>query len=511
MLFQQILNGLTNGSLYALMAVGVTMVYKSLGMLNFAHGDIMMVGTFITLTFITKLGLPFYVSVPLGIVCAAGLGFLLERVILRKVKFSSFVNLLIATVGVSYVLRNASMVIWGTNPQLFPSMFPSELIEIGEFRITPQSIGIIIISLAIITGLHFFFTKVKIGKCMQLANSDPEGAAMMGVNVTYMRFLTFGISAALACIAGVMIAPLTYARVDMSATIGMKAFAAAILGGIGNLWGALLGGIILGQAAFFGIGAYTAALMNTRAGLQFIPCLLGSVVVTAFFGVVLAIPALKVKGSYLALLTMGFGEVVRIVMINWTPVTNGTAGVLGIQSPVIFGFAFDTLKKYYFLILVFVLLGLAYESIIIRTRTGRAFIAVREDNEAAELTGIDVTAYKIKAFVLSAIYCGIAGCLYAMMIKYVSPDTFVSNTSSVILWTAIVGGFGTVIGPVLGGIIMQVLPEALRFLGDWRLVVYGLILLVVILRFPGGLYPYIKRFVGSHSKKQPASAETKEG
>ena len=160
---------------------------------------------------------------------------------------------------------------------------------------------------------------------------------------------------------------------------------------------------------------------------------------------------------------------------------------------------------------VFVLLGLAYESIIIRTRTGRAFIAVREDNEAAELTGIDVTAYKIKAFVLSAVYCGIAGCLYAMMIKYVSPDTFVSNTSSVILWTAIVGGFGTVIGPVLGGIIMQVLPEALRFLGDWRLVVYGLILLVVILRFPGGLYPYIKRFVDSHSKKQPASAETKEG
>lgn len=138
------------------------------------------------------------------------------------------------------------MVIWGTSPQLFPSIFPETLIKIGEFRITPQSIGIILISLAIITGLHFFFTKVKIGKCMQLANSDPEGAAMMGVNVAYMRFLTFGISAALAAIAGVMIAPLTYARVDMSATIGMKAFAAAILGGIGNLWGALLGGVILG-------------------------------------------------------------------------------------------------------------------------------------------------------------------------------------------------------------------------------------------------------------------------
>lgn len=245
MLFQQVLNGLTNGSLYALMAVGVTMVYKSLGMLNFAHGDTMMIGTFITLAFV-QMNIPFYIAILLGISCAAVLGFLLERIILRKVKFSSFVNLLIATVGVSYVLRNTGMVIWGTSPQVFPSIFPETLIQIGNFNVTPQSIGIILSSLLIITGLHLFFTRVKVGKCMQLASSDPEGASMMGVNVAYMRFLTFGISAGLAAIAGIMIAPLTYARVDMSATIGMKAFAAAILGGIGNLWGALLGGVLLG-------------------------------------------------------------------------------------------------------------------------------------------------------------------------------------------------------------------------------------------------------------------------
>ncbi len=245
MLFQQVLNGLTNGSLYALMAVGVTMVYKSLGMLNFAHGDTMMIGTFITLTFV-DMGIPFYIAILLGIASAAVLGFLLERIILRRVRFSSFVNLLIATVSVSYVLRNTGMVIWGTSPRLFPSMFPEWLIRLGNFNVTPQSVGIILVSLAIITGLHLFFTRVKVGKCMQLASSDPEGAAMMGVNVSYMRFLTFGISAGLAAIAGIMIAPLTYARVDMSVTIGMKAFAAAILGGIGNLWGALLGGLILG-------------------------------------------------------------------------------------------------------------------------------------------------------------------------------------------------------------------------------------------------------------------------
>ena len=267
----------------------------------------------------------------------------------------------------------------------------------------------------------------------------------------------------------------------------------------------------LGQAAFVGIGAYTAALLNTRAGLQFIPCLVGAVALTALFGMVLAVPALKVKGSYLALLTMGFGEVVRIVMINWTPVTNGTAGILGIESLVFFGFAFDTLKKYYFLIMVFVILGILYQNIIRRTRTGRALIAIREDSEAAGLTGIHVTTYKIRAFVLSAIYCGVAGCLYAMMIKYVSPDTFTNNVSSVILWTAIVGGFGTVMGPVLGGIIMQVLPEALRFLGDWRLVVYGAILLVVILRFPGGLYPYIEKFFENRKARKEAAGAAGRG
>jgi branched-chain amino acid transport system permease protein len=246
MFFQQILNGLTNGSLYALMAVGVTMVYKSLGMLNFAHGDIMMVGTFFCLSFTIGLGLPMWLAVIIALTAASILGFSLERIILRKVKFTSFVNLLIATVGVSYVLRNSAMVIWGTNPQLFPTMFPEGVFTMGDFRITKQAVGIIIVSFVIIIGLHFFFTRVKVGKCMQLASSDPEGAQMMGINVSKMRFLTFGISAVLATVAGIMIAPLTYARVDMSATIGMKAFAAAILGGIGNLWGALLGGVLLG-------------------------------------------------------------------------------------------------------------------------------------------------------------------------------------------------------------------------------------------------------------------------
>ena len=258
MLFQFVLNGLTNGSLYALMAVGVTMVYKSLGMLNFSHGDIMMIGTFIVLTLI-KSGIPLLASIFIGVIATAAIGFLLERLILRRVEFSSFTNLLIATVGVSYILRNGAMVIFGTNPQRFPSLFSQVPITIAGFKVSPQSIGIILVSLALIVALHLFFTKVKVGKCMELASSNAQSAAMMGINVSHMRFLTFGISAGLACIAGALIAPLTYARPDMSATIGLKAFAAAILGGIGNLWGALLGGIILGVVEALGAGYISSA------------------------------------------------------------------------------------------------------------------------------------------------------------------------------------------------------------------------------------------------------------
>ena len=268
-----------------------------------------------------------------------------------------------------------------------------------------------------------------------------------------------------------------------------------ILGTGTNILTGYTGQLSLGQAAFFGIGAYTAALLNTVFHQQFVVCLLAAMLVSGIFGVVLAIPALKVKGSYLALLTQGFGEIVRIVMINWTDVTKGTAGILNIEWPRIFMISIDNLEKYYYMIVVFVVLVLLYQRQLITTRTGRAFIAIREDSEAAELTGIDVTTYKIRSFVLAAVLCGIAGTLYAMMIRYVSPDTFVNNTSSVILWTAIVGGFGTLAGPIIGGVVMQVLPEALRFCGNWRLVVYGIILLIVILRFPGGLYPYFEKLM----------------
>ena len=270
----------------------------------------------------------------------------------------------------------------------------------------------------------------------------------------------------------------------------------AIVGTGVNILTGYTGQLSLGQAAFYGSGAYTTALLNTKLGCPFFVVLPASVLVTAVFGVFLAIPALKVRGSYLALLTIGFGEIVRMVLVNWIDLTGGPAGVVGIKAPDLFGFKFDTLFKYYYLIAFFVFIGIMYQKWLMRSRTGRAFMAIRDDDKVAELTGINITTFKIRAFVLSAVYSAVAGVLYAMMIHYVSPDSFTSNDSNMFLWTAIMGGMGTTIGPVIGAIIMNILPEALRFLGDWRMVVYGVILLTVIIRYPGGITPYAKKLIG---------------
>lgn len=260
-----------------------------------------------------------------------------------------------------------------------------------------------------------------------------------------------------------------------------------------NILAGYTGQVSLGQAAFYGIGAYVSALLNVTFKMPFLITLPIAVVVTALFGAVLALPALRVKGSYLALLTIGFGEITRMVLVNWKDFTRGPAGVVGIKSPVIFGYEFDTLIKYFFLILFFVILGTIYQKILINSRAGRAFVAIKEDEKAAELTGINVTQYKVKAFVISAIYSAVAGSLYAHMINYISPDTFTAYDSSLILWIVIIGGLGSLMAPIYGAVVLSILPELLRGLGNFRMVIFGVTLVIVIMYYPGGLSLYIDK------------------
>lgn len=243
MFLQQILNGLTMGSIYALLAVGVTMIYKAMGMMNFAHGDMIMVSAFIALS-IYHLGVPLPAAILLTVIVAMVLGLALERFIYRRVRVG--MNLLIATVGVSFIMRNSGIVIWGAETQAFPTLFDNTPIQVNGFLIMPQNIYIILIALCFVVALQLFFYKTRTGKRMRIAASDREGAAMMGINVTQTRFLIFGISSAFAAVAGILLAPIFYVSTNMGSMVGLKAFSAAILGGFGNIVGGMVGGILLG-------------------------------------------------------------------------------------------------------------------------------------------------------------------------------------------------------------------------------------------------------------------------
>ena len=254
-----------------------------------------------------------------------------------------------------------------------------------------------------------------------------------------------------------------------------------------NLLTGYTGLVSLGQAGFFAIGAYTSALLMIHTELPFLVTVLMAAITSAFAGFLLGLPTLRLSGNYLTIVTLGFGEIVRMIIMNWRSVTNG---VLGIRSPrpVMFGmeFTFGNHGFYYMMLFLLLICSLACFAIV-RSKIGRALQAIKEDEIAAIMMGIRTTRYKILAFTLSAIITGIAGAFYASLMPHIDHDVFTFDVSVLIISVVIVGGMGTMRGMFLGAILLIWLPEASRFLMEYRFVVYGL-LLILMMRFrPQGL------------------------
>lgn len=250
-----------------------------------------------------------------------------------------------------------------------------------------------------------------------------------------------------------------------------------------NILTGYTGLVSLGQAGFYAIGAYTTTLCLTKLGLNFPVALLVGGMLSSLCGFLLGLPTLRLTGSYLSIVTLGFGEIVRTIIMNWDGVTNGTLGIRNIPKPNIFGVQL-TLSNHglYYLMIVLTLFTTLLCYLVIHSKVGRAFLSIKEDELAAKMMGIKTTRYKILAFVISAFITGIAGGFYATVIGYIDQNSFVFDTSILIISVVILGGMGTFRGMLLGAMILIASPEFLRFLMDWRFVVYGLIL-VVMMRF----------------------------
>jgi branched-chain amino acid transport system permease protein len=258
------------------------------------------------------------------------------------------------------------------------------------------------------------------------------------------------------------------------------------------------GQINFGQAAFYGLGAYTTAIA-TKAGLPWIATPFLSVIVVTAASLVLGLPTLRLRTYYLAMTTIGFGEIIRLIIVHWEPVTGGTSGLRAIPGISLFGFGPEGQIQHYYLLLAILAAAALVAARIRQSELGRAMIATKDSEIAAEQSGVDTTRTKLLAFMIGAVYAGVAGCLYASSIRFISPDSF-SGTQAILLMTMlIVGGMGSIAGCVIGALVLTLLPEALRFLGQWYLVLYGLGVIGVIVLAPGGLASLASRLKPSRA------------
>jgi branched-chain amino acid transport system permease protein len=255
-----------------------------------------------------------------------------------------------------------------------------------------------------------------------------------------------------------------------------------------NLLNGYVGLLAIGHAAFYGIGAYASAKLSISFGLPFLVTFLLSGIIAGAFGYLLGRPTLNLSGVYLALATLGFNVIVWLVLLNWMDFTNGPLGIMDIPPPNLFGYEIETRTDYYYLALAMVTVSLFTMHRLVSSRFGRALVAIREDELAAKASGIDTTKYKVQAFMISAFYAGLAGSFYAHFIKYISPDSFTHMESFTILAMLALGGGGNLVGPVVGTTILAVVPEMFRFLQEYRMFVYGGILVAVMLIRPTGLF-----------------------
>jgi branched-chain amino acid transport system permease protein len=263
---QQILNGLVLGSIYALIALGYTMVYGVLGIINFAHGEVLMLGALVALTVIQLLQASFPQSPELLILCialmvavivCAILSFYIEKIAYRPLRFSPRLAPLISAIGMSILLQTIAMMLWGRTPLKFPQLLPSQIIEIPHTTatITGKEIVIIVVSMMVMVGLLILVKRTRFGRAIRATAENLSVAGLMGVNTNRVISLTFMLGGGLAALAGVMIAS-NYgsAHFYMGFIPGLKAFTAAVLGGIGNIPGAMLGGLLLGLIESLGAG-----------------------------------------------------------------------------------------------------------------------------------------------------------------------------------------------------------------------------------------------------------------
>ena len=263
-----------------------------------------------------------------------------------------------------------------------------------------------------------------------------------------------------------------------------------------NIVVGLAGLLDLGYVAFYAVGAYSYALLNHHFGIGFWAALPIGAGVGVLFGILLGFPVLRLRGDYLAIVTLGFGEIIRLILENWNAFSFGPSGIANIPRPSLFGLQLSlqnaTIYLYYLMILL-VLFTIFVVNRLQDSRIGRAWIALREDEVACEAMGVDRRKTKLTAFALGATWAGMAGVIFAAKTTFINPASFTIWESIIILCIVVLGGMGSIIGVIVGALILILLPEYLRAFSEYRMLIFGAMLVLMMVFRPGGIVSDVRR------------------
>jgi branched-chain amino acid transport system permease protein len=263
-----------------------------------------------------------------------------------------------------------------------------------------------------------------------------------------------------------------------------------------NIVVGMAGLLDLGYVAFYAVGAYSYALINYHFGLGFWAVLPVGALLAAFFGILLGFPVLRLRGDYLAIVTLGFGEIIRLILENWNTFSFGPSGIAHISRPGLFGFDLtlnESIIYLYYLMIIFCLMTIFIINRLQDSRIGRAWIALREDEVACQAMGIDKTRTKLTAFALGATWAGMVGVIFAAKTTFVNPASFTFLESAMILSIVVLGGMGSIVGVFIAAMILILTPEYLRAFSNYRMLLFGAVMVVMMVFRPQGIVPSVRR------------------
>lgn len=599
--FDQTVIGLVLGTLYALLAAGIALVFGVARLINFAHGSVFMAGAYVGWVLLAWGGLPLWLALPAAFVAGALLGLVLERLALRPFLLQEGHGPLLATLGLGMVLDSLAELVFTPDPRAFPPVLPDWRLQLGGVTLGFMDLLVLAVALGAGLLLFAFLRLTSLGRGLRAGAQDLEAARQMGVGVERVQRTAFALASGLGALTGLLFG-LYYNQISpsMGFQAVLKGFCACVLGGLGSVPAAMAGGLVLGlgeslgvgllgsaarslivygllvlalfvrpnglfgprqaldpaaltgsfaprrgslalpawlgpaclvlaaglplvladpyvlqilvnawiagvfclgltflvgtagimslgHAGLMAIGGYASALLTLKAGWPFWLAFPAAGLVAAGLGALMALPALRLKGHYIAMATLGLGEMVNQVILNADGLTQGAMGLPGIPPPQVFGQEVVTVQAWYWLSLGVLVLSLLAIRAFMAAPLGRTLRGIREDDTAALALGIPVWRYRLLAFGLSAFFAGLAGALTAHLYSYISYETFGSSLSLQGLSMAILGGLGNVWGALAGTLVLTILPEALRFGAGFRWLVYGLVLLAMLRFRPQGL------------------------